>query len=616
MIDLQSRTAELHARLLNRIYRNTDRLFLWLMVVQVVGAIVASLILSPRTYEGSSSFIHPHVIFATVMGVLIAGPAIAIALWKPGTAFSRHTMAFCQTLMSALLIHISGGRIETHFHVFGSLAFLALYRDWRILITATLVVAADHIFRGIYAPLSVYGSAVGAEWRFLEHAGWVVFEDVVLVISCVRSVRELKGIAERQAKLEVTNESIEAAIVERTDELRQTELRNSAILEHALDAIVTADRDGAIIEFNPAAAAMFEMSEKDALMRTIFDLFAPGDSREMIRKTLAKEDETLLNKRVELLGRRSEDRAFAVEASMIGLTNRGRMIYTIIVKDLSEQKELQMRVQQSNKLESLGRLATGVSHEVNTPNQYIGDNVRYVSDSFGDIVNLVEEYRSSIAPERREEIKALEDRADLEFVLEEIPRALGQALEGVDRVAAIVRSMKDFSHQGVQSLTTLDLNRVVTSTVTVARNEWKYVAEIEFDLAEDLPHIQGNPSALGQVVLNLVVNAAHAIKDRHEGGSLGLIKISTREEGEWVVMRIADDGGGIPESVQKQMFDPFFTTKGVGIGTGQGLAIVHSVVVAGHHGEIKVESEMGRGTEFVIRIPINGEGIAEGVEAA
>jgi signal transduction histidine kinase len=187
---------------------------------------------------------------------------------------------------------------------------------------------------------------------------------------------------------------------------------------------------------------------------------------------------------------------------------------------------------------------------------------------------------------------------------EEIPKALSQALSGVQRVARIVQAMKDFSHPGTESKTPIDLNRAIESTLTVCRNEWKYVAELETDLDASLPAVSCLPGEFNQVILNIVVNAAHAIADQAKDGEKGVIRVTTRRVNDRVEIRISDTGTGIPESARGRVFDPFFTTKEVGKGTGQGLAIARSVVVDKHQGEIFFETEMGKGTTFIIRLPI------------
>ena len=213
------RAQEFFAEQLQKIYRRTDGLFVWLMPCQLIAAIGAALWISPRTWAGAQSSIHPHLWAALLLGGAVTLVPLWFARMHPGAALTRHVIAVGQCLMSALLIHLTGGRIETHFHVFGSLAFLAFYRDWRVLLSATLVVAVDHFLRGIYTPQSVFGVLAASPFRWLEHAGWVVFEDVFLFLSIRHGLDEMRGIAERQMQLEMTNESIERKVAERTAEL-------------------------------------------------------------------------------------------------------------------------------------------------------------------------------------------------------------------------------------------------------------------------------------------------------------------------------------------------------------------------------------------------------------
>jgi len=190
------------------IHRRTDRMFACLMPIQWLGGILAAWIISPRTWNGAASSVHPHVWSAIILGALITFPPIGLVLVMPGKPMTRHVIAVSQMLMSSLLIHLTGGRIETHFHVFGSLAFLAFYRDWRVLVTATIVISADHFIGGIYLPMSVFGVLYASPWRAVEHAAWVIFEDTFLIIATAQSVREMRGIAVQRAQLESTEESL------------------------------------------------------------------------------------------------------------------------------------------------------------------------------------------------------------------------------------------------------------------------------------------------------------------------------------------------------------------------------------------------------------------------
>jgi signal transduction histidine kinase/FixJ family two-component response regulator len=221
-----------------QLYARTDRMFAALLLFQWVAGVLAALWISPRAWSAGASGVHPHVWAAIVLGGIVDSMPIILALWQPGKAVTRHCIAAAQVCTSAILIHVTGGRIETHFHVFGSLAFLAFYRDWKVLITATGVVAFDHFVRGLIWPQSVYGVLTPGWWRWLEHAGWVVFEDVILIYSCVRGVAEMRGIASRAAQLEETNILVENKVVERTQELRDSEAK----LRLAKEAAESANR--------------------------------------------------------------------------------------------------------------------------------------------------------------------------------------------------------------------------------------------------------------------------------------------------------------------------------------------------------------------------------------
>jgi signal transduction histidine kinase len=218
------RSAALFADSENQILRRTDHMFAWLMVFQWLAGIAAALWISPRTWAGAMSQTHIHVWAAMLLGGAISSLPVYLAFKRPGRASTRHTIAVAQMLTSALLIHLTGGRIETHFHVFGSLAFLAFYRDWRVLISATVVVAVDHLLRGLFWPQSVFGVLTPSSWRWLEHAGWVIFEVVFLILSIQQSRRDMRQVAERQASLEALNGSIERRVDDRTQEL-QREIR-------------------------------------------------------------------------------------------------------------------------------------------------------------------------------------------------------------------------------------------------------------------------------------------------------------------------------------------------------------------------------------------------------
>ncbi|MGE4192140.1 MAG: ATP-binding protein [Pseudodesulfovibrio sp.] len=282
-----------------------------------------------------------------------------------------------------------------------------------------------------------------------------------------------------------------------------------------------------------------------------------------------------------------------------------------VVFDIAERKNLERKLNVAQKLESIGLLASGIAHEINTPIQYVGDSVRFVKDAFQDLEELIGLYvrslESSADAGLKEEIEAFREDMDIEFVMEETPKACDRALEGVERVATIVLAMKNFSHPGEEKPSAVDINKAIENTAIVTRNEWKYVADLTTDLAPDLPLVTCFPGGINQVLLNIIVNAAHAVMENVTEGEKGTIGITTAEIGDGVEIRITDSGCGIPRENIAKVFDPFFTTKEVGKGTGQGLAIVHDVIVEKHGGTVDIESEVGVGTTFIIRLPLGRE---------
>ncbi len=294
--------------------------------------------------------------------------------------------------------------------------------------------------------------------------------------------------------------------------------------------------------------------------------------------------------------------------------NGDRSKVLIFGADITARKELEAQLVQAQKLESIGQLAAGIAHEINTPTQYVGDNIRFLKESFGELMGIISKLtellkavrEGAVTEELIAEVEEAVRSADMEFLAEEVPKAIDESLDGIERIASIVRAMKEFSHPGLEEKVAIDINKAIQNTVTISRNEWKYVAEMELDLDPNLPLVPCLPRDINQVLLNIIVNAAHAIADVVGEGraTKGKITISTRHIGDWVEIRISDTGTGIPPEIWHRIFDPFFTTKEVGKGTGQGLSIAHSIVVDKHKGQIFFETEMGKGTTFFIRLPL------------
>lgn len=285
-----------------------------------------------------------------------------------------------------------------------------------------------------------------------------------------------------------------------------------------------------------------------------------------------------------------------------------------LFEDITDKLVMERELNQAQKLESIGQLAAGIAHEINTPVQYVGDNIHFLGNGFRDLEEIFKQYELLLHAVKNgqpvadviPELEAAIDLADLPFLFGEIPKTIEQSIDGINRVGAIVRAMKEFSHPGSEEKIQVDINHTLENTLMVSRNEWKYVAEVEADFTPDLPLLSCLAGEINQVFLNLIVNAAHAIGEVTDGGKhgKGLIKLSTRIRDPWIEIRIADTGGGIPESVRHRIFDPFFTTKKIGKGTGQGLTIARNVVVNKHQGKLYFETEAGKGTTFVVQLPV------------
>ena len=371
-----------------------------------------------------------------------------------------------------------------------------------------------------------------------------------------------------------------------------------AILNSLNEAIISADDSGKIITTNKSCLRIFGRQKQDLIGQQIETLFT---------KFMEKNDELITSEYTHPEG---ENRILETSCCEINADTSKEHVYIfrdITRREKAEKKraELEHELQHAGKLEAIGQLAGGIAHEINTPIQYIGDNLRFIDESFEELKEILELYEKleNIPDKIKEEI----EEADLEYLVEEIPTSIKQSLEGVAQVAKIVLAMKDFSHPSMKEKVVFDLHKAIQTTMTVCRNEWKNVATIETKFDENIHQILGLPGEFNQVFLNMIVNAAHAIKDAVEEGQLGMITISTEKKDDVCEIRINDTGTGIPEHAREKIFDPFFTTKGVGKGTGQGLAIIHDIITKKHGGQIHFETEMGKGTTFIITVPIGKE---------
>jgi PAS domain S-box-containing protein len=425
-------------------------------------------------------------------------------------------------------------------------------------------------------------------------------------------------------------------ISERTEmenALREAEQKYRGIFDSSIMGIFQSTPDGRILNVNPAIARIYGYDSPQEMMAGVPDIahhaYVDPKRREEFKLLMGKNGAA---RNFEYEALRKDGSKFWISQSAVAIQENGVVVrYEGMIQDITERKQLQEQLLQAQKLESVGQLAAGIAHEINTPIQYIGDNVRFMKDAFQDLRSLLGNYerlllaaqdnalsRDTIQTAEMEAAQRAVKSVDIGYLLDEIPKAIEQTLEGITRVSTIVGAMKEFSHPDTKEKIPLDLNHAINSTITVARNEWKYVAEMETEFDSSLPLVSCLPGEFNQVILNLIVNAAHAIADvvKKGGPEKGKIKVQTINYPEWAEIRIQDTGTGIPQKVQSRVFDPFFTTKVIGKGTGQGLAIARSVIVDKHGGSIQFETEEGKGTTFIIRLPINGKSLTPRAVAA
>ena len=417
-------------------------------------------------------------------------------------------------------------------------------------------------------------------------------------------------IAELQKKIEILQET-----------LKQVNYQNSMMLSWVNGAVITVDREGKVTSANDQALRALGWSAEEFLGRQkhetihhsqndgseypwdfcpVFAAIEDGSSHHVDGDVFWKKDGSSFSTDFIVCPTRGDNN----EITGAVLTFR----------NLTEQRLQEANRIHSMKLESIGELAAGIAHEINTPIQFVGSNLSFLRESFDDLLSLLNEYSTlhglcdsaGTCPAKFQQINALKERIDLDYLLEETPTAFEQTMSGVERVSKLVLGLKGFAHSGnSEDKQSANVNDIINNALVVCRNAYKYVADLETNFGE-IPDIPVYPGDVGQVIINLVVNAAHAIADvKKADHSLGKISITTMLEDNEVVISVTDTGGGIPENIRQRVFDPFFSTKDVGRGSGQGLAISRTIVHDKHNGEISFSSQTGVGTTFVVRLPIS-----------
>lgn len=404
--------------------------------------------------------------------------------------------------------------------------------------------------------------------------------------------------------------------VEAEIELRSLNEEMDLILGSITSIIIGVSKKDTITHWNTYAEKILGISSLSAIGKKFYECSIDWDWN-TIYQGIA--DSILQNSSVRLDDikfSRSDGKTGILGVSINPLYREGnlRAGYMILGRDLTNQRNMEQQLLQARKLEAIGQLAAGVAHEINSPLQYVGDNLKFLFKSLKGILELnkkcddliVQISNNTDTHSAIESIREYKKEIDIDYIMDELPKAVEQSLEGVMRVSKIVQSMKAFAHPGTGVKSPSNINKSIENTATISRNEWKYDCDLEISLDPSLPQVPCYEAEFNQVVLNLIVNAVDAIKEAKEKGIIdrGLIRIHTATEDDMAVIRISDNGTGIPKDIQQRIFDPFFTTKEVGKGTGQGLAIAHSIIVEKHGGLIYFESDPGRGTTFIIKLPI------------
>lgn len=433
----------------------------------------------------------------------------------------------------------------------------------------------------------------------------------ILGAVCVADGRPREQLSDvRVAALEAV-----ARLVVRQLELDEVHLQQESILRAARQVWFRTDSEGRLLAVSPSWSALTGVQAADCSGRSLPELMSTRDQDQV--RSLLHDAAAEPRRPVEVGLTRTTGEVLPVELAVGPLLDGGGAVLpgaVGVLTDLRDRRQREVQQGHDQKLEALGRLSAGIAHEINTPIQFVGDNTRFLADAYEDMIKLLSAYRTCLDEsagampweERKGRIAAAEEQADIAYLSEEVPSAVAQSLEGIERVASLVQAMKAFSYKDSVERSYADLNDALQTTLAVARNETKYVADVILDLQE-IPPVLCHVGDLNQVFLNLLVNAADALRDKADaGGGRGEIRVGTALDGDHVVVTVADDAGGIPVTIRDKIFEPFFTTKEVGKGTGQGLALARSVVQDKHGGTITLQSEPGEGSCFVLRLPVVG----------
>ena len=474
---------------------------------------------------------------------------------------------------------------------------------WALKRNQALVQMAEDERQFVLHPLTTPSSTIGMLAAF-AHADFNASSSFLVFLSVIMSKVALSiENSLLHAELRAHNQQLKQAVTR----LRDSESRLTTVLEKMPVGVAILDPTGRIVELNEALRTMIGAASKEEVIscKCVDALFCSG--RDCVRGNQVEREQKIVRK---------DGKDLSVLHSAHRIQVGGVEHSLCIFFDITRRRALESDLNRARKLEAVGQLAAGIAHEINTPAQFVGDNVQFLSAALADMLALTTTYRGAIAKVAADptyaylaqEMHVAEEAADLVYIQQNAPAACDRAHDGIGRIAAIVGAMKEFAHPDQREKTPADLNRALGTTLVIARNEYKYVADVETDLG-DMPAVLCHVGDLNQVFLNLIVNAAQSIKDK------GQILIETGVDGADAWVAIEDNGGGIPKENLNRIFEPFFTTKPVGQGTGLGLSVSYSIVRK-HGGRIDVDSEVGRGSRFTIYVPLRHHPSAQPQELA
>ncbi len=640
----------------NQLCASTDRLFAALMILQWAGGMLAAILISPRTWIGTTSQVHFHVWAALFLGTAVSSFPVYLGFRYPGRKLTRNVIAVAQVCWSALLIHFTGGRIETHFHVFVSLAFLSFYREWRLLILPTIVVALDHAIRGIWWPQSVYGVFVESPFRWLEHAAWVAFEFVVLAGSCQRGRLEMQQIAERQDELETTNQRVEDAVRQRTHELAASERKLAAsesrlrtLLDSSVDPLLTMTAQAKVLSASQSVATVFGW-KPDELIGNNANLLiaelgqdehspvqakgrAEGNSRDDTNGTggkfLApfqqKGAADLLGKPQEMIAVRRTGHHFPCQITVwqVVLPDEREPIYMGTIRDITERKKaeaelvsLNQRLVDAAHQAGKAEIANSVLHNVGNVLNSVNVSAEIVREKVGELgignltrlATVVEEHEDDFS-----RFVSTDDRGkhlprfliDLSHHMASEERLMVEEVQAlishIDHIKTVISTQQAYAKSGMVGVAEpVDLTDLIRDAVHVNTSSMRrHHVEVNCEFAELKPTIVDKHKLL-QILINLISNAKYACMESNHDEHC--ISIRLRRAGDdRVQIEVNDNGVGISNENLTRIFAHGFTTRSDGHGFG-----LHSAAVAAEELKATLSAHSDgneQGSTFVLDLP-------------